>query len=848
MVPVPSHGHDETGRSGQVVPHMGGSRFQTSLEVAKTGEVGIQIFRSFANSLTALRVDPNALNVCLKIGRALAWSHKGRSRYDEAISQRTLVPAYQRILQFGLNVRGPMNEILELEEGQRFAALTGCLMEIYTPKIVTGTYIALLNKLMGQNKDDPYMHGIRLPAFQQIQAVVERFGGIFSTSPYATSIEKYMSMDDHTVVTGGTQTRKNTSRRSTFRTIAYTDYIADALYELLEISLHNSPTQQVEFVGGADAIAIAAIGHFLIDLPTRIYKEDSKAAFVDVTGPELQCERKPRVIVLVAEEDPQSQKSTRLASRVVHLYQMNDVIKENKAPNPDICLSGRCAWHEVLSMTFGSSFEKLRNMHTQLAAALSSAARVFQALAEGSEDLPGGHHWLVACRNYSQSSFGPDYINFALRRFPELKKPLKRWEHAMERNLRLDYTEATKNLEEAMTKFSESCRCKVCWHGSDHAPRGHTSASQDTTGSKEWLCLTALVTTLIRLIRVLSGIDLVDQKLCLSRSGVEWLYNQSKKRHERQRQMAKTHNNPRPELYITRILDFVRDDKNAPEISPLTVALSLFSGRQISEDHESWTSAASISGICAYLKILEGPSRTKEAARIRVVPGCIDFKESPFNSVLDLGYNPYSKTQYRAKADMRPNYCVAEETLRLAIHCTSRAVKDMQLVARERPGESFLNALEVGFSVLDDKGQLLEWLGPARAVDNLSQGTGLFKCDQVQCHEADSVREELAKIIPTGAPMHEPFEVFRSNDMEAFIFRGDTPTALIAACGSFLPLVLTDEQCVKCAIYTGMQHSWKNFAIICSEKSVTQVSVQASLDLCKFLPHTDDHDRMPDSI
>jgi hypothetical protein len=835
MAPVPSNDQNDSDESNQLIPHGVISSFQTTIELISGGQLIYKITQSLMTNLAASRIDTQAFTVCLKIGKALHWSPQGRNRFHDAKKDLGLVSAWEKILQFGFNWKGPMSAILALDDGERFAALTACLLEIYTASIVAQTYIALLRLFVQKNEDDPHLSNILIPSLLQMRSVVERFAGIFSTSPFATSVEDYMSIDDHAVVTGGTQCRRRSTRSPTSRTIAFPDCIADALYELLQLSRDGSKTQQIQFVGGADAIAVAAIGRYLIDLPTEVYKEVD-GSIVDVTGPELKSDGKPRVIVLFSEENTQKSKTTKLTrSRVVYLHQMNDVIKDNKFANPDPVIAGRCRWNNVLSRTFRGSFERLtKGMHSEFASALGCAARIFQALAEGDESLP--QQWLVACRTYFDSSYGPDYISFALDRFPELRKTLKSMEQKMQEKARLPCNEAEEQLEESISKISMECRCKVCWLDGSPDPKGHTGTSNNHMASKEWYCLTALATTIIRLIRVLSGIDVGNPNLLLKREGVEWFYNQQKSRHQRHRQIAKTTTNTRDELYISRILDYARIDKSAPEFSPLAVASTLYSGVQRQEDLPPYTSAIESRGICAYFRILDEPSRdARVAARICVIPGCIEYCENRYGGIQDLGFDPFKHTQNFVKSEVRPERCVPEKTKNLATSCTSKTSKGMKLLIRERLDDLILPLLEVGFSVPRAEGEVLEWLGPARAVENITRGTGLTICDPSRCRQMDMVEEGLKGIIPLGSPTTAAYEVFNSGDMQVSIFRGDTPTALIAACGCWLPLFLTESNCVKCAIHTGIRNSWKNFAIVCSEES----SIQVSIRMLTCYPHCD---------
>lgn len=110
----------------------------------------------------------------------------------------------------------------------------------------------------------------------------------------------------------------------------------------------------------------------------------------------------------------------------------------------------------------------------------------------------------------------------------------------MQEKARWSYNEAQEQLEESLSKISMECRCRLCWLDKDPDPKGHTGKSNERMASKEWFCLTTLATTIVRLFRVLTAIDLENKKLFLKRRGAEWVYNQQKFHHQRQRQMAKT--------------------------------------------------------------------------------------------------------------------------------------------------------------------------------------------------------------------------------------------------------------------------------------------------------------------
>ena len=208
MGPEPSSDQNESDRSRSLQPVSRGGTFQTTIEIISGTKLVYNITQSLLKNLAASRIDTHAFAVCLKIGRALDWSPQGRNRFHDAKEDLGLVTAWEKILQFGFNWEGPMSDILALDDGERFAALTACLLEIYTPSIVAQTYIALLKLFVDRNENDLSLRNIFIPSLLQMRSVVERFAGIFSTSLFATSVEDYISINHHAVITGGTQMRR----------------------------------------------------------------------------------------------------------------------------------------------------------------------------------------------------------------------------------------------------------------------------------------------------------------------------------------------------------------------------------------------------------------------------------------------------------------------------------------------------------------------------------------------------------------------------------------------------------------------------------------------------------------
>ena len=365
--------------SSEIIRYQDGSPFQLTFEILQGATVFYHAAKSLFTSLSYSRINENAFSVCFKIGKGMRLSRKGQDRFNKAKEDLTVVSAFESLLRFGFKWNGPITKILAYDEGERFAALTACLTEAYTASKVAEIYIALINLIIERNPRDQFLQGIAIPSQQEIRVVVERFAGIFSTSEFGALVEDYMSMDNHAVITGGTQPRKQATRFPTYRLTAYTQYIAGALFELMQLSRDNSKTRQVQFVGGADGVALAAIGIFLLDLPTEIY-QSNKDSMEMIHHRYHSPDEKPRVIAIISDDMLNTTKVTQ--SRVVYLHPMSNIIQQNKEMNPDLVIGGRCRRNEVLSRTFPGSFQRLMGIHAQFSPAIGSAARIFQALAE----------------------------------------------------------------------------------------------------------------------------------------------------------------------------------------------------------------------------------------------------------------------------------------------------------------------------------------------------------------------------------------------------------------------------------------------------------------------------------
>lgn len=270
MPPTPPP--DDTSSNALIRNGHEGSPFQTTLDVTNAGQLAFKISLSLMSNLAKNRIDTHAFSVALVIGKSLNWHEKGRERLEHALSatENGLVNSVNRLLKFGINAIGLSTEILQRDDGQCFAALCASLCECYSVDWVAKTILQLLKKMIDENPNDLVLSQMYPPSLQAITTLVDRYCGLFATSDFGVMVEEYMSHDGHGMVTGLCRPRTNSSRLPKSRGISSPQDIADALYEIFQLSRDKS--RKVQFSGGADAVVVAAVGVWLVDLPTAFYR------------------------------------------------------------------------------------------------------------------------------------------------------------------------------------------------------------------------------------------------------------------------------------------------------------------------------------------------------------------------------------------------------------------------------------------------------------------------------------------------------------------------------------------------------------------------------------------------
>lgn len=186
-----------------------------------------------------------------------------------------------------------------------------------------------------------------------------------------------------------------------------------------------------------------------------------------------------------------------------------------------ISTCGRVEWREYLSATFGIYFDKLMNMTSAFGDIFGSAARIFEAIAEGEPSLP--RVVLYDNQLHHEGSFGSGLIQNALRWLPELAKTSPNIQKAYEAT---SCAEALAKHQARIELLASCCVCARCGPLDDKIGSGKRESNKP--------CLVVIMETSIILCRLLSTLE-VARSLFPHLRGLHRLYYRQAMRRENDR-------------------------------------------------------------------------------------------------------------------------------------------------------------------------------------------------------------------------------------------------------------------------------------------------------------------------
>jgi hypothetical protein len=270
-------------------------------------------------------------------------------------------------------------------------------------------------------------------------------------------------------------------------------------------------------------------------------------------------------------------------------------------------LGGRVVWNLLLSRVFGPSFHHLdREENKTIGAAIGSAARVFQGLAE---DNSSGH---TGASNPATYSAG------LIRTLPNWLPELRRAQARMERQLKLSFEEARKVYLEQIQILQGICRCSICTEGDV------TTSASNIQRPPDGYCLPTLVETVIALALTLSNTAVIS-KLYPKRPGLQSFCS---------KQVTRRVEAKKIDASDIRHLKTVYDNVwNTPDATRLQNCAEIFSGSRPTTELPENVVALAHEGICVYLikpEKSERSTRAENDGQIRVISGGICVRQKVF--------------------------------------------------------------------------------------------------------------------------------------------------------------------------------------------------------------------------
>lgn len=774
-----------------------GGTIQVTVDAGGAASGMINFSMTALARLSQAGIDPSTFCWAILVGEHINWTLEGSKRFYEALNKTTVRKGFHNVLWFGFGHRSPITILKVTESSSRFAAMCACLTEVYSTHMAAQIMLAF-SKVISENMRQPRPP---IPSLLQMHLIMEKCVGIFSATTFPLRAEKFMSFDDEKVI-GQHAWPKGVGKARFSRGVSNPEDIAQALYGLTQLS--RGTLRHLSLAGVADAGLVAAIGDWLFDLKFAIYSKDGQNED-GLRFRNVEEGSEPQLTIIYTRREPSTSLTQR--GRSVHLSDATSLFKSHaqSKPSQDRVLGGRVHWGQAFEGTFGQDFRKLLRMPVLFGTAIGSAARIFSAFVYADEKLP--ERWLRQNTIYFPDSFGRDFVDFAQKRFPELK--VKQLRTHMETAVHTKtYGEAEAAFENSMDGLAKCCGCKVC------SPHTGSNDQGDIGGiSAQQYCMVAIAATAIRLVRILSGISPIDG-LHPMRAGLEYIYEITQTRIWRLKRQGGETVSPT----ICSIIEGAVPDLNWTEISLLRFAHHIFGGQTFHDELDDPGSSATVfEGICCYLDILRDPVQDDPIglSRVNVLPGHIQWEGRLFHK---LGEMSTDLLNAKSPPQSRPKKCIPDPILKAVKQCFGGELKLILTENISRDGRAFL---EVDYEVISKSGERRR-LGPAKTARNICRGSGLVTCRNDGCDLSQAIANDLA-IKLAQQDDTTPLSRVIINNNNVTIFDGGHIALLFAAFGCWEPLIQRGE-CIACCVRTGCRNGWDNFAIARTRISRSAVS------------------------
>jgi hypothetical protein len=546
--------------------------------------------------LSKAGVDPLTVVMGRTLFCNMSLSKEGQERVFDALSSLKSFSSFGQVLWFGFGVRHVVHEITGTEEGMTCVAISAALQVSYN-----SLFAAEVFRELSQSHGAP---DSLLPALHQWRALVEVSAGVLTASKFPRLLDGFAR------ILAPPQAKTGLPQRlATTPTV-----IAQALSLLADVA--NGRTASCTFAGGIDCAWVAAVAEWLYCLPVEILSEDSSETHYRSSADHPSSAQPPRILIIKSDD---GSNPVSAVSKAFILPSGANLIMDSLSRNDRQNLSSsrferRSEWAHLLTDIFGEAVEYLLQGQT---------GENFAYLVRNTMNF-GRRYYLHLDASY-KNLLQPDnetFSYFAGTRLPELKSCLDRSARQQDQrpwNL-------TSGMAPTMA-IKAACGCRHCTPGLAHCC--YSPMLND-------ICLRKVAYTIIGLLRALYNVA-VDPNILPSHFYIVRLYYES----------SWDPNGMHPPGSNTR--------------GPDTLT-KIFAAKESSESDDSerasmygWT-AYSTQGLCAYYHLLEDPNLSpKDAARIHILPGCIEYRERQYSGVEDLRINHDSGSPFWSGCVTRPS-------------------------------------------------------------------------------------------------------------------------------------------------------------------------------------------------
>ena len=683
-------------------------------------------------------------------------SVRGARRLESAIMELKSMNTIGNMLHFGFGVDSVVRNLAATEEGGILVALCAAATEAYAPNHAADIFWELVRTFKAPEK--------QTPSPLQWKALLKACAGTLAETEFPRLAEHLMHLhSDNDRLSVG---RYETDTHRNARGVSSPDTIAEALLAIGKVS--TGELVSISIVGGGDAGWLAAIAQWIFDLRVAIFNHEGELLHAN----SVQEDQAQVHVFFVKPHEDANDLKVAVRGKV---YQLRDItemffMREDEFGSALVC--SRVPWANALSLTFGSEFKRLMEMHRSFSRAILSAGRVFDGIARAEpRALPAERQY---CQTYFEDGRGRGFLAFAVAVFPELE-PLN---SVIDTTVLRSFDSACDSYESSKAHIKTGCGCSLCTQGIEDGI------------NEEKFCLVLLMEAIIVVVQSMSGIS-APTALFPMRSGLEAFYRRQLKLHESE----KLHGRIEKYGAVGAVLEFNNaecEEWNIEEsvaIRRVIDAARLFSGRSIeSVDHEQV--AISISGIVVFLNtLLEGglPVDPELMGRCTVIPGHIEMHGRSYAHLEDFSDFDVAGMDYRNRrgAGVGPDPLFDPSTL-------TDNYEKVSLIAKEG-----VNSVKVGLSFQEARGDRSVVLGPAGLTQRVLQATGVVACDGKTCDRTPiEIRTEASDCVKI---------VERNGQCETWLFQGN-PLGRLVALTRILDIqpmfyqIFQSHECMNCCI------------------------------------------------